>query len=73
MKNILMTILGVLYLFIIIWLPVFILMLIIFIPVLPILFLAFPMLFTDKTHWSCKPYLWYFNNVWLNVLKLIKI
>ena len=45
------------------------LLLIFFIPVLPIMLLAFPMTVmnqgTDKVHWSQKPYLWYFNKVWL--------
>ena len=45
------------------------LMLIFFVPILPIMILAFPMIFinhgTGRVHWSEKPYLWYFNNVWL--------
>jgi len=72
MKNILMSVLVVLYFFIQ-WIGIFILFLIFFIPVLPILFLAFPMMLLDNTHWSCKPYIWYFDNVWLNVLKFIGI
>ena len=48
------------------------LLLIFFIPVLPIMLLAFPMMVmnhgTDKIHWSQKPYLWYFNKVWLKAL-----
>ena len=55
----------------------FILMLIFFIPVLPIMLLAFPMMVinqgTDKVHWSQKPYLWYFNNVWLKVLDALTL
>jgi hypothetical protein len=46
--------------------------LIFFLPVLPIMLLAFPMTFmnygTDRVHWSQKPYLWYFDNVWLKVI-----
>lgn len=68
MKTILMNILVVAYVFTL-WVGVFILFLIFFIPVLPIMFLAFPMVFLDDTHWSCRPYKWYFNNVWLRVLK----
>lgn len=54
-----------------------ILMFIVFIPVLPIMVLAFPMQFlnegTGKIHWTQKPYLWYFNHVWLKLLALIDI
>lgn len=46
----------------------FIPMLIFFIPVLPIMLLAFPMIFLDDKHWTCKPYLWYFKKVWLKVV-----
>lgn len=52
------------------------LMFIFFIPVLPIMILAFPMMVmnegTDKLHWTQKPYIWYFNNVWLRSLNLLK-
>lgn len=54
-------------------LVVFPALLITFIPVLPIMLLAFPMIFFDENHWSCKPYMWYFKNVWLRVVKLIEI
>ena len=47
-------------------------LLIFFIPILPIMILSFPMMVvndgTNKIHWSQKPYLWYFNNVWLKSL-----
>lgn len=53
------------------------LLLIFFIPVLPIMLLAFPMMAinhgTDKVHWSQKPYLWYFNKVWLKALDTLTI
>jgi CHASE2 domain-containing sensor protein len=61
--------LGVIIFSILIFTCVLILMLIFFIPVLPIMILAFPMTVmnqgTNKVHWSQKPYLWYFNKVWL--------
>lgn len=47
-----------------------------FIPVLPIMLLAFPMMVmnygTGDVHWSQKPYLWYFDNVWLKALDMLK-
>ena len=53
------------------------LLFIFFIPVLPIMLLAFPMTVinqgTDKVHWSQKPYLWYFNNVWLKALDALTL
>jgi hypothetical protein len=53
------------------------LMLMVFIPVLPIMLLAFPMMVmnegTGKVHWSQKPYLWYFDKVWLKIIKTIGI
>ena len=73
MKNIFMYIYVILYSFSLWLIKGFIPMLIFFIPLLPIMLLAFPMIFLDDKHWTCKPYLWYFNNVWLNVLKLIKL
>jgi len=51
----------------------FIPMVILFVPVLPILLIAFPMIFLNDKHWTCKPYLWYFKNVWMKYIKLIKI
>lgn len=57
----------------ILWTGIFMLFLIFFIPVLPIMFLAFPMMFLNNKHWSCKPYLWYFNNVWLKVIKFLGV
>ena len=73
MKNIFMYIYVILYSFSLWLIKGFIPMLIFFIPLLPIMLLAFPMIFLDDKHWTCKPYLWYFNNVWLDVLKLIKL
>jgi len=53
------------------------LMFIFFTPVLPIMLLAFPMTAinhgTDKVHWSQKPYLWYFNKVWLKALDALTL
>lgn len=53
------------------------LLFIFFTPVLPIMLLAFPMMVmnhgTDKVHWSQKPYLWYFNNVWLKALDALTL
>lgn len=53
------------------------LVLLFFTPVLPIVVLAFPMSFindgTGKIHWTQKPYLWYFNNVWLKALDFLNI
>jgi len=72
MKTLLMYTVVISYIFIL-WVGIFILFLIFFIPILPILVIAFPMMFLDDTHWSCRPYMWYFNNVWLNVLKFFKI
>ena len=64
--------LGVIIFSILIFACILILMLIFFIPVLPIMILAFPMTVmnqgTNKVHWSQKPYLWYFNKVWLRSL-----
>ena len=69
--------LGVIIFSILVFACVLILMLIFFIPVLPIMLLAFPMMVinqgTDKVHWSQKPYLWYFNNVWLKVLDALTL
>jgi len=51
-------------------------MLIVFIPVLPIMLLAFPMMVMNegenKVHWTQKPYLWYFKNVWLRLITFIE-
>ena len=77
MKNILMSIgvyaIAFLY-FSFVMLP---LMAVFFIPVLPIMLLAFPMIFinegTGKVHWTQKPYLWYFDNVWLKSLNFLRI
>jgi hypothetical protein len=53
------------------------LMIIIFFPILPVMILAFPMMVmnegTNNIHWTQKPYLWWFKNVWLNAIKLIGI
>jgi hypothetical protein len=74
MKNILIMITDIISLFMY-FIFMFILMLIIFIPVLPILLLGMPMVLlnagTNKTHWTEKPYLWYFKNVWLRVVKVL--
>ena len=75
MKNFILGTLAVLYLFALFALFMLPLMLICFIPVLPIMLLAFPMQLlnegTGNVHWTQKPYLWYFNNVWLRILKAI--
>jgi hypothetical protein len=56
---------------------ILILLLVFFIPILPVMLLAFPMTVlnagTSKIHWTQKPYLWYFNNVWLNFIYTSKI
>jgi hypothetical protein len=53
------------------FLPIF------FLPILPIMLLAFPMMVmnegTDKVHWTQKPYLWYFKNVWLKSMYAIRL
>lgn len=69
MKNLVMCTAVVLYYFGV-WIGYFVLMLIIFIPVIPIVLVAFPMMILDPTHWSCKPYRWYFDNIWLRVIKV---
>ena len=72
MKNILMSAYIVIKAFILWTVFGLIPMLIVFIPVLPIMLLAFPMMFLDSNHWSCKPYKWYFNNVWLRYTMLFE-
>lgn len=53
-----------------------IIMLVVFIPATPIMILAFPgILLSDAPnnpkHWSAKPYMWYFNNVWITIVDAI--
>ncbi len=76
MKNILMSILEAIYLFSL-FVLMLILMFIVFIPVLPIMLLAFPMMVMNegehKVHWTQKPYLWYFKNVWLRLITFIEL
>jgi Flp pilus assembly protein TadB len=74
MKNILIILIDLSKLFL--WfVAAMFLMLIVFIPVFPIMILGFPMIMmntgTNKTHWTEKPYLWYFNNVWLRAIKVL--
>jgi hypothetical protein len=75
MKNILMSTLVVIQLFAY-FVIMLICMLIVFIPVLPIMLLAFPMMVMNegenKVHWTQKPYLWYFKNVWLRLITFIE-
>ena len=77
MKNILMSVLVVIASFLLFSCVMLPLMFIFFIPILPIMLLAFPMIFinqgTGKEHWTEKPYVWYFNNVWLRSMYFIKI
>lgn len=72
------TILGAYALMFFIGIPMILLGIIIFIPVLPLMILAFPgVVFADNpnkpTHWTTKPYVWYFNNVWLRIINKIKL
>lgn len=53
-------------------------MLIIFIPITPIMLLAFPAMMLSDTlrnpkHWSTKPYMWYFNTVWIPIVDKVVI
>ena len=77
MKNILMSVLVVIVTFLFFSCIMLPLLFIFFIPILPIMLLAFPMTFinegTGKVHWTEKPYLWYFNNVWLRAMYFIGI
>ena len=51
------------------------LLLCVFLPVLPIILLAFPMVFfmEETVHWTVKPYIWYFKNVWSPIQKFIRL
>ena len=72
MKNIIMYVYVIARAFIIWVIFGFIPMMVLFLPILPIMLLGFPMMFLDDTHWSCKPYLWYFKNVWMRYFKLVE-
>jgi hypothetical protein len=77
MKNILMSVLVVTGCFLFFALVMLPLLFIFFIPILPIMLLAFPMMVmnegADKVHWTQKPYLWYFKNVWLKSMCAIRL
>jgi hypothetical protein len=77
MKNILVAITIIVVSFLIFSCGIIPLLFIFFTPVLPIMLLAFPMTFvnqgTGKVHWTEKPFLWYFNNVWLKSMYFVGI
>lgn len=77
MKNIVMSVGVVLVSFLYFACIMLPLLFLFFIPALPIMILAFPMQLLnageDRVHWTQKPYLWYFNNVWLKFLNLFGI
>lgn len=75
MKNTLMIVLVVTGCFLFFALVMLPLLFIFFLPIIPIMLLAFPMMVmnegTGKVHWTQKPYLWYFKNVWLRSMYAI--
>jgi hypothetical protein len=77
MKNILVAITIIIVPFLIFSCAIIPLLFIFFTPVLPIMLLAFPMTFvnqgTGRVHWTEKPFLWYFNNVWLKSMYFVGI
>lgn len=60
------------------FIPIFVLMFIVFLPIAPFMILAFPAVMMAgpnklPKHWTARPYLWYFQNVWLKILKFLKV